>query len=87
MQDMKNESLLRKLIPVYCKQATLPSHTDRNKALTSLFEILKKNKEMVSTVNVECEATIRYISEVSILNNVGGIAKEIVKLLDSVESA
>lgn len=87
MQDVKNKSLLRKLIPIYCKQVNLPSHTDRNKALTSIFEILQADKEIIPIVNEECKAAIKYMAETSILNNVGGVAKEIIKQFDDAENA
>jgi len=87
MQDVKNKSLLKKLIPIYCKQVTIPSHTDRNKALTSIFEILQADKEILPIIDKECKATIKYMSEISILNNVGGVAKEIIKLFDDAENA
>jgi len=87
MQDMRNKILLKKIIPIYCKQAELPTHTDRNKALVSMLEIFQGNKELARILNPECEANIRYISKVSILDNVGGIAKEIVKLIDDNKDA
>lgn len=82
MSEVKNEALLKNLIPVYCKQATLPTHTDRNKALFSLLGILETNPKLVSTMNSECRNTLTYISEMSILENVGDIAKEILVILD-----
>lgn len=87
MQNMKNEALLQKLIPIYCKQASLRTHTDRNKALISILEILQSDKNSSKNINTECESNIRYLSEMSILGNVGGTAKEIIKLIDETKNS
>lgn len=76
-ETIKEKTLLKKIIPLLCKQATLPSHGDRNKALVSLKSILENNPTISSEINHECNATLEYISESSVLPNAGGIAKEL----------
>lgn len=79
---IKEISLLKKLFPSYCKQVTLPRHTDRNKALYSIREILQFHPDLSTVITAECKQTISYISEVSILGNVGGFASEILKIME-----
>jgi hypothetical protein len=83
ISDIRDRSLLKNLLPAYCKQAALPTHTDRNKALYSILEILKNDKSLASSISPECKNTITYISEISILDNVGGVAKEIMKIMEN----
>lgn len=86
MHEVKDVNLLSKLIPVYCKQATLPSHTDRNKALYSIMGILKQHSNLSSEIDCDCKNTINNISEISTLENVGGLAKEILRLMETSSS-
>lgn len=83
--NSNNKSLLKKLLPLYCQHATLPEHTDRNKALSALFTMLKTHPELGQELNAECKATLTYISEMSILTNVGGTADDILKLLENAD--
>lgn len=85
MEKIKDEPLLIKIIPTYCKQANLPSHSDRNKALISLLNILKSHPTLTSTLNdnKDCKANITYISNMSILENVRDPAKDILKILEA----
>lgn len=89
MEKIKDETLLKKLMPVYCKQATFPSHGDRNKALISLFRILESHPNLISTLNKDsqCKANITYISNMSILENVREPAQDILKILDAANHA
>lgn len=84
MHKIKDENLLKKLIPTYCKQAALPSHSDRNKALISLSRILDSHPNLIPTLNKnsQCKENITYISNMSILENVRDPAKEILKILE-----
>ncbi|MCS5708343.1 hypothetical protein CC99x_005430 [Candidatus Berkiella cookevillensis] len=66
----------------FCKQAALPSHADRNKALYSLNAIVRKNPNAINVIDQSCMATLNEIAETSILPNAGGIAKEILKNID-----
>ncbi len=79
--DIRDRTLLKNLLPAYCKQVALPTHTDRNKALYSILGILKNDITLASNISPECKDTITYISEISILDNVGGVAKDINKLM------
>ena len=87
LPDIKDKALLTNLISVYCKQASFSSHLDRNKALLSILKILEKNKELTSDINDECQGTIRYINEMSILENSGGFAKKIITIVDNSKNA
>lgn len=84
MHKIKDENLLKKLIPTYCKQAALPSHSDRNKALLSILDMVKTHSNLITILNKEtqCKANITYISNMSILENVRDPAKEILKILE-----
>lgn len=86
MSQVNDLDLLRKLIPVYCKMAALPSHTDRNKALFSLSGLLEVHPELISSFEPECINRILYISEMSILDNVGGEAKKIINDIRSISN-
>ncbi len=83
LNKVKEKSLLRKSLQSFCYQASLPSHTDRNKALTSLQKILKKNPDLVQSINKECKATISYIGHNSILPNAGGVAIDLLNTLEN----
>lgn len=83
---IKNEKLLKKAIDVYCHQAKLPTHCDRNKALISLKGILENHKYLSESVNKECRATLEYISQMSILPNVVEVAKDILVQLENTGS-
>jgi hypothetical protein len=88
MEKIKDEELLKKLMPVYCKQAALPSHTDRNKALYSILNIIKTHPNLISTLNenIPCKKNITYISNVSILENVRDPAKDILKIIKNADT-
>lgn len=86
MKDIKDKTLLRDLLPVYCKQMSLPTHMDRNKALFSVKRILTYHPDIIIYVGSDCKNTLRYISDMSILDNVGGIAKDILDLIDKAEN-
>ena len=79
--DVKDKKLLNDSISMFCKQATLPSHGDRNKAVVSLQDILNKHKDLVISDD-ECKQTLTYISQNSILPNVGGVAKTILTTIE-----
>lgn len=83
---IKDENLLKKAIQIFCNQAKLPTHSDRNKALISLNEILENHKNLSKDVNNECRMTLEYISNMSILPNVGGVAKNILLRLENTEN-
>ncbi|MCS5708641.1 HEAT repeat domain-containing protein [Candidatus Berkiella cookevillensis] len=74
--------VLEKGVNAFCKQAALPSHADRNKALYSLNAIVSKNPNAINVIDQNCMATLNEIAETSILPNAGGIAKEILKNID-----
>lgn len=83
MNEIKDEKLLKNLIPHYCKQITFPKHTDRNKALFSIKEILEVRPTLSSSLDVKCQNTIKYISNMSILENVKGPAEDILTMIES----
>lgn len=83
--EIKDPLVLQKAVVAFCKQAKLHSHGDRNKALHSIKKIMQHNPEMLNSVNVDCMQTIEYIAEMSILDNVGGLAKDILKNIDMVK--
>jgi hypothetical protein len=83
--EIKDPLVLQKAVSAFCKQAKLHSHGDRNKALHSIKKIVQNNPEMLNSVNVDCMKTIEYIAEMSILDNVGGFAKDILENIDMVE--
>lgn len=78
-----DEVLLKNLIQAYCSQAKLPTHGDRNKALYSIKEILEEHPKLNTAINPECKNNISYLSNVSILENVQGPAKDILVILEN----
>lgn len=84
--DIKDKKILNESICTFCQQARLPSHTDRNKALSSLHNILNEHQELnlASNISQECIETLKYINHMSILPNAGGLAKDI---LDKIEQS
>lgn len=87
MDRVKDKTILTDIIPAYCKMAALPLHSDRNKALYCILEILKAHPDMAYAINVDCKNNITYIADMSVLDSVGGVAKEIVKLMEEAEGA
>jgi hypothetical protein len=89
MEKIKDETLLKNLMPVYCKQLSLPTFSDRNKALMSISRMLQTHPILISTLNKDnqCKANITYISNMSILENVREPAKDILKILDTANHA
>jgi hypothetical protein len=81
LNKVHDKKILDQSIQSFCNQARLPSHIDRNKALGSLQKILKENPDLIGSVNKECKSTINYISQSSILPNVGGVAKDLLNTL------
>lgn len=79
---IKDMSLLKELFPYYCKQVTFPKHTDRNKALYSIREILDFHPDLSNVITAECKQSINYLNEVSILGNIAGFASEILKIME-----
>lgn len=81
-EDIFDDTVLKKGVSAFCKQAALPSHTDRDKALWSLDTIIRKNPSVINIIDQNCMATLNEIAEASILPNVGGTAKDILKNID-----
>lgn len=79
---IKDKNLINRALPIYCEQAALRSHTDRNKALSSIQKILRKHPDLYVSIDNECIQTIQYIADTSILINSGGIAKDILNSLE-----
>ena len=79
LDQVNNDVLLAKATRAFCEQATLPSHGDRNKALFSISALIKKNPKLTEAIDHKCKKTIEYIAQMSILPNVGGSAKDIIK--------
>lgn len=89
MNKINDEALLKNLMPVYCKQLSFPTFTDRNKALISLSRMLQSHPTLISSLNSnsQCKANITYISNASILENVRDPAKDILKILETAADA
>lgn len=87
MNKIEDEKLLTSLIPAYCKQASFPNHTDRNKALYSILGILNNHPKLVNAVNPECKKNIDYISKTSILENIKNPAKDILSIIEAGDHA
>jgi len=83
MNRVHDEELLKKLLPIYCELADYPSDTDRNKALFSIERILQTYPKLISAITPKCKNTITYVSEMSILDNAGDVAKDILKIYNS----
>ena len=79
---VKDVEVLNEMVSHLCKQASLPSHADRNKALSTLQTMLSSHPVISASINKECRNTITNISEMSILINAGGIAKDILTKID-----
>lgn len=86
INDVTDEKVIEKSILALCRQAALPSHSDRTKALAAILTIVHNNKNHASFINGECEREINYISQMSILPNVAGTAKEILRHMKSENS-
>lgn len=87
MERVEDITLLSDIMPAYCKMAALPLHSDRNKALYSILEILKTHNKLSSVIDEQCKNTITYIAEMSILEDVGGVAQQILKLIEDEDNA
>mgnify|MGYP001763917469 CR=1 FL=1 len=82
IQKVESKEILNDLLQLYCKMVSLPEHTDRNKALYSIQEVLEKDPSLVNAMDQACIGHIHYIAEASILSNVGGVAKEILEFME-----
>ncbi|HET9843739.1 MAG TPA: hypothetical protein VFP93_03680 [Gammaproteobacteria bacterium] len=85
---MKNkvfDNYKSELLVVSCNVAMLPSHFDRNKGLVLLKTILNSNPHMIYAIRPECSRTIKLISEASVMDNVGGVAREILALSNAIK--
>ncbi|MGE4350453.1 MAG: HEAT repeat domain-containing protein [Candidatus Berkiella sp.] len=81
MSQVKDKAALRDIMPAYCKMAMLPLHSDRNKALYSIREVIKHHPDLVLAIDQECKNNISYIAEMSIIDDVGGVAKQVLELI------
>lgn len=75
--------LAEKIIHSCCEQINFPSHGDRNKALISIDQILTENNQASQFIQPECQKNLKYISEMSILPNVGLIATDILNKIEA----
>lgn len=87
MDRVEDKSLITNILPGYCKMVALPSHADRNKSLGCIRSILKAHPEFASAIDPLCKRNIAYIAEMSILENVGGYAKDILELMEGAQHA
>lgn len=75
--------LTEKIIHSCCQQINFPSHGDRNKALISIDQTLTVNYQAKHFIHPECQKNLKYISEMSILPNIGLIATDILKKIEA----
>lgn len=75
--------LTEKIIHSCCKQINFPSHGDRNKALISIEQIIKADQQAKIFIHPKCQENLKYISEMSILPNVGLIATDILNKIEA----
>ena len=75
--------LAEKIIHSCCEQINFPSHGDRNKALISIDQMLTANQKTSQFIQPECQKNLKYISEMSILPNVGLIATDILNKIEA----
>lgn len=76
--------LTEKIIHSCCQQINFPSHGDRNKALISIDQMLTVNYQAKHFIHPECQKNLKYISEMSILPNIGLIATDILKKIEAI---
>lgn len=76
-------NLGKKIIHSCCEQINFPSHGDRNKALISIDQIISSNPQAKKIIQLECQKNLKYISEMSILPNVGLIATDILNKIEA----
>lgn len=72
-----DDETLRALVDALARQLRRPSHGDRNKAAYSLKALLETNPRLGAYVTEKAGPWLRRIAEQSILDNVGGVAREV----------
>ncbi|MCA3027095.1 MAG: hypothetical protein ING66_00735 [Rhodocyclaceae bacterium] len=68
-------------------QLKLPFMTDRNKALSGIRGLLGKFPALTSSIDAETKSHVCHIAKTSILDNVGGVAKQLLDVLGGVNCA
>jgi hypothetical protein len=81
VKTVKDSDSQKKIIDALVIQLERPSHGDRNKALFAIFNLLNAFPENASYVKARGLQAIKRISEQSILDNVKGLADEILARL------
>lgn len=84
---LEDENLLSQFVAYFCRQISMPSHTDRNKGLTSLVKIFEEHPTLKLPISYECKNEIQNIAETSILPNVGDEANKLLKIIHSPKNA
>lgn len=68
-------------------QLKLPFMTDRNKALSGIRGLLGKFPALTSSIDAETKSHVCHIAKTSILDNVGGVAKQLLDVLGGLNCA
>lgn len=81
--DVKDKSLQKKLVDALVLQMKRPSHADRNKALSNLHSFLTAVPTLAPYLKGTGGDEIDHIASNSVLENVGGIAKNLQKSMNN----
>lgn len=82
VDHLEDEATLRALVDALARQLRRPSHGDRNKAASSLEALLEAHPELGPYVLEKAGPWLRRIAEQSILDNVGGVAREVLAIAE-----
>lgn len=77
---VEDEATRRAIVDALARQLRRPSHGDRNKAASSLKALLEAHPELAPYVAETAGPWLRRIAEQSVLENVGGVAREVLAM-------
>jgi hypothetical protein len=83
LDRVEDEATLRAVVDSLAIQLSRPSHGDRNKAAYCLKTLLQAHPGLAPYVAERAGPWLRRIAGQSILDNVGGLAREVVAMLDA----
>ena len=81
--DVKDEQLQKGLVDAFVLQMKRPSHADRNKSLSNLESLITSIPNLGPYLKATGGSEIDHIAANSVLENVGGLAKNLQKLIGS----
>ena len=82
LSSVKSDEVRRAVVPSLARQLARPSHGDRNKALFCLKALLDGSPALAPLIREAAGPWIDRIAEQSVLENVGGVARELAAALE-----